>query len=242
VKGVGSIAVPMAPHDVEIVIRKPDGRTMDCRGRADRLGNFFCPNGPLVFDQAGVYRVYAHFSDGDRAGGVPGARAGWHQIYAVAKDTPYRVLFRPAFRKGDAVAGPLVADGEVSPPLRSGRVHYSVVAPGILIDEGAVDLVDSRFRLALYPDQIGAEFANLHDDPLSAPAWLAGYRFRDLMLWDLFARHTRRTLSHTIEVAAFVEGVDDRGAPATAGGKFVLRGERIMVPEMFLAPGAGGRP
>jgi hypothetical protein len=235
VKGVGSIAIPMAPHDVEIRIRKPDGQTMECRGRADRLGNFFCPDGSLVFDRAGVYRVYAHFSDGDRVGGVPGARAGWHQVYAVAADTPYRVLFRPPPPRRPTFESPIVVDGQVSPSLRVGRAYYSIVAPGILIDEGAVDLIDSRFRLTLSPDQITAEFANLHDHPAIFSMKLGGYAGEAQHVGNLLAGHTRRVLSDTIEITVFVEGVGANGDAATAGGKFILRGDRALIPAAFLA-------
>ncbi len=243
VKGVGSIAVPMTAHDVEIRVVKPDGQTLDCRGRADRIGNFFCPDGSLVYDQPGVYRIFARFAEGAAVGTVPGARAGWYRTYAVAKDTPYRVLFDGNLLKPVAFDEALNVAGQVEPPLRSGRVYYSVVAPGILIDEGAVDLSGGRFGVLLLPDQIGAEFANLHDHPSIVPLKFGGFPTpRGLAeLWQSMVGHKRRALSDTVEITIFVEGVDADGKPATAGGKFVLRGSRVMIPDAFLAPETAGR-
>lgn len=246
VKGVGSIAVPMVPHDANIDVYKPDGAVMSCHGRADEIGNFTCPDSPLVFDQPGVYRVDARFSEGQHEGTCAGAPGGSYQIYAVDAGSAHRVLF------DDSLPGPvktrdrIAIRGRVEPPIDGARVFYSVVAPGILIDEGQLSATDGHFELTLLPDELGAQFANLHDHPhLEENAFM--HRLLDLPLARPFDTGDRlqlllhglrdRKLSDTLEVTVFVQGTDEGGQPATAGGKLVLRGDRVVVPPAFLDGG-----
>lgn len=231
VKGVGSITVPMVPHDVKIVIHKPDGSVHECEGRADQIGNFVCPSGPLHLEQPGVYKVFTEFTEGEFSGNCVGSRAGWYKIYAVKKQSPYSVLFDASIQRPLDYDQPREISGIIDPPVKSGRVHYSVVAPGILIDEGENELKDGRFSFRFYPRQIGAQFTNLHEHLLGMQNLIRG---RSISLRNslktLFFGFEEKKLSDTIEFVVFFEGEDPKGQPATAGGKFVLRGERVIVP------------
>ena len=64
--------------------------------------------------------------------------------------------------------------------------------------------------------------------PLLEPA-SAGDRLR-LLAHGL----KERTLSDIVEVTVFVQGLDGRGEEATAGGKLVVRGGRMVIPPSFL--------
>jgi hypothetical protein len=250
VKGVGSIAIPMAEHDVEIVVKRPNGATLECRGKSDFIGDFSCAEGPLVFDQAGVYRVYSKFSKGAATGTCVGARGGWYQVYAVEKDSPHQLLFDYPMMRPVDLQKPFDVSGRIEPPLRNARIYYSLVTPGILLDEGDLDLPrDSRFRFRIYPDQLAAQFPNISEgaSPFAnfyiESAW---QRFVRLLRTNIKTLLTKpgnqvRQLVATIEVVAFAQGEDVQGKPATAGGKFVLRGPRVSIPRQFLEakPNAG---
>ncbi len=247
IKGVGSIAVPMVPHDVSIEIHKPDGDVLTCAGRADEIGNYTCPGGPLVFDQPGVYRVDARFSEGPHDGTCVGAPGGSYQMYAVDAGSPHRLLF-DASLPGPLEPGERVAlRGRIDPPLEDVTVFYSVVAPGILIDQGRLTSADGAFELTLWPDEMGAQYVNLHD-PIHLDENAFMHRLLDLPLarspltrehLDLLLHGaSERRLSDTVEVTVFAQGTGADGQPATAGGKLVLRGDRVVVPPAFLDTGA----
>jgi hypothetical protein len=123
-------------------------------------------------------------------------------------------------------------------PVITGTAYYSIVAPGILLDEGSVPLVDGRFDFRFLGDQLGAEFPNLKETSAVAAREppLTPRKFLDMLV----PRPAAERLSDTIEVVVFAQGHTADGAPATAGAKFVMRGGRLMVPRQFLAP-AGGR-
>jgi hypothetical protein len=242
IKGLGSIAVPMAPHDVEIVVKKPNGATQECRGRADFIGDFNCPTGSLVFDQAGVYRVYAKFSKGPATGECVGARGGWYQVYSVEKDSPYQVYFDYSLMKPVDINAPLRVGGRIEPPLKSGKFYYSVVTPGILMDEGEGEVRDNRFSFTIYPDQLAAQYPHISEmaSPFSMfyieSSWQRFYRLLKTNIRTLLTKPGMgtRVLTNIVEIVAFVQGEDQLGKPATAGGKFILRGRRVIIPRQFL--------
>jgi hypothetical protein len=244
IKGVGSIAVPMAPHDVAIAIRRPDGGVLECRGRADDLGVFACPNGPLVVDVPGVYRVQTAFSENGRTGTTVGSRAGAYNVYAVAKDSPFAVRFDASMPRRVDGDRELPVTGAVTPILRAGTAFYSVVAPGILLDEGEVPLERGRFAFHVLPAELNAEFPNVHDETPSdavVTPHRAGLSALAGFVGELVYGRPRPKLSDTIEVVVFAQGTDDAGKPATAGAKFVLRGDRVIIPPAF-RPAGEGRP
>lgn len=251
VKGVGSITVPMAPHEVLIDIHKPDSEVHHCRGRADEIGNFLCPEGAIVFDQPGVYRVFAKYWEGERTGVCPGARGGWYQVYAAEKDSAHQVLFDDSMRRQVPYEDTFIVSGRVEPAIKHGQGYYSVVAPGILMDEGTMEVRDSKFRFSIYPNQFGAQFANLFDllrlNLLDFRLVYLSRSYRDSQkgtdllrfLEVILHGYQHPFLSDTVEVTAFVEGEDESGRPVTAGGKFVLRGSRVVLIQDLLAGNAG---
>ncbi|GEM_PF-6876868 len=238
VKGVGSIAVPMAPHEAEINVLKPDGTVHACRGRTDFIGNFVCPSGPLIFDHPGVYRVFTKFWEQDKAGTCVGAKDGWYMVYGVEKDSPYRVRFDPSLQ-GRRVAydEPLVIAGKVEPPLHDARAYYSIVTPGILMDEGELPVAQNAFGLTFTPSQFGAQFPNLFEHPglfNDKPPLVRREDWR-AFFGNLLTGVTDKRLSDTVEITVFIEGTDERGERRSAGGKLILRGATVMLPELFVA-------
>ncbi len=241
-KGIGSLTVPMVPHHVMIQINKPGGEIFSCQGRADAIGNFACPEGPLSLDEAGVYRMRARFSEGGHTGAVAGARDGWFQFYAVDRESKHRVLFTSPAGHGVKVDDSLLVQGQVDPALSSGEAYYSVVTPGILLDEGRVPLRGGKFSFKVLLGELTAQFPNIHDHP----------RLPDFSFWrrclsidgralkqgltekvlTVLSGGGQRALSDTVEVTVFVKG-GEGAAQVTAGGKFVLRGGRVMVPARF---------
>ena len=244
IKGVGSITVPMVAHDVEIDVTRPDGQVRQCRGRANAVGNYTCPGGPLVLDQAGVYQVRSRFSSGGRQGTCVGAHGGRFRFYVVHKDSPHRVIFDRAMLKPVPARRALVVTGRVAPAVARARGYYSVVAPGIMLDQGRVALQGGRFRLKVNLEELMAQFSNLHDHPQGyrQPQWSRllelgpdplVHRLRDT-LQLLATGHRKKQLSDTVEVTIFVQGEDAAGRSVTAGGKLVLRGTRVIVPLQFI--------
>ena len=234
VKGVGSIAVPMAPHEVRIDVVKPSGKVHACRGRSEEIGIFTCPAGPLVLDEPGVYRVLAEFRSGSHKGVCPGSRGGWYRIYAIEKGTPYRVLFDPSLERPVGAAEALTIHGRVTPTPSSGTVYYSVVMPGMLLDEGQVPLEkDGRFAFRFLPAELGTEFANFLDAPTVSRSALT-HTSPLSFAWKLLAGFREQRFFRTVEINVFVEGVDAPGAAMTAGGKCVARRGRFVIPQPFL--------
>ena len=216
-----------------------DSETRPLRG-AERIAAYL----KTLPDQPGVYRVYSRFEENGRVGTCPGAPGGSYQIYAVDRDSPYRVLFADDLPRRLKDQDKLPVSGSVNPAIKQGAVYYSVVAPGMLLDEGRRPLTDGRFSFDLFPAEFSAQFTNLQDQPDLPNREPLGLRpaHWPRFLRTLFRGERDRRLTDTIEVAVFVEGRDADGRPATAGAKFILRGDEVVVPPMFLARRGGRRP
>jgi hypothetical protein len=237
VKGIGSVAVPLAPHEVEIKVEKPDGKEMVCRGRADAIGNYACAT-PLVFETPGVYRIYAAFWEGAARGACPGSKGGWYNVYCVNRYSQSRIFFDGGIpRMVDPPNGLLIC-GRVEPPIASGTLYFSLVKPGILMDEGAIPVKDGKFSYQLRPDQFSAEFPNIADVTWpSIPARLDFFQHLRRILRNTFAVNPKQmSLSDTFEFDAFVLGEDENGRQVTAGAKLILRGNRVIIPGQFVDP------
>ncbi|MBZ0270495.1 hypothetical protein K8I61_00550 [bacterium] len=240
VKGIGTMTVPMVAHDVHVTIVAPDGTRRQCDGRANDLGLYVCPGGPLVFDQAGVYRVRSEFREGAFTGTTVGAPGGWFQVYSVDANTRYRVLFHADTPREVRYGETLTIAGRVDPPMRDAVAYYTVVTPGILMDEGQQTMDGDEFRLRFFPHQFGDEFPNVKSHPahpLDSPRSLAEAFRRGIA--GLFGGYAEPGLSDTIEIGVFIEGVGPDGEKATAGGKMALRGGRVLIPAAFRDDSAG---
>ncbi len=233
VKGVGSVAVPMTSHNVEIIIEQPDASRFECRGRADFIGNFSCPNGPMVFEQPGVYRVFGRFWEGEHEGWTPGAMAGWYRVYAVDKHTSYTIQF-DRISESIGEKEPLVISGTVTPGMIRGKLYYSLVAPGMLLDEGEATLAGDRFQIKIFPDQFKAQFSNLHDHIDNILNLSSRTMVHPTLnyLGMLFSNSKEKRLAKTIEIVVFAEGIDATGHSVSAGAKAVMRGTQFLIPEL----------
>lgn len=240
VKGIGSVAVPMAPHNARIEILKPDGETIECSGRANAIGNFSCSK-KLVLNLPGVYRIHTEYEEKGKTGWCAGTFGGDYNVYAVQTDNPARVFFDGDIPGPVDYETPFVVKGAVEPALKRGKAYYSVVAPGLLIDEGEVGVKEGRFSMKIFPDQFGAQYPNLfgHPNLISQPfvdPYNPPVRFSEYA--QLLARgNVDKKLTDTVEVTVFVQGENGRGELTTGGGKLVFRGERAIVPGAFLKHG-----
>jgi len=106
------------------------------------------------------------------------------------------------------------------------------VTPGILMDEGVVEIQGGRFSVTLYPDQFGAEFANLYDHPVHIFEGFNPLRFYSLQAF--LSGNTKKELSDTVEITIFIQGRNAEMQNVTAGGKYILRGSRVILPQQFL--------
>ena len=169
----GGMVFPAVPADVTWKVTKPSGEVVLVRGKANRLGGVGGRT-RIPVDQPGVYRVKVAVRHKDLRGDVVGTRDGtfWHA--AVAKGNP-RLLRTslPAMKKVDSREGlriPLTWPRG----LRKARLHYAVLMPGQVLDQGVYRWGGGAFEYPFDPVQLSAQFSNFDARDFSTGKWKLG--------------------------------------------------------------------
>jgi len=157
--GLGGMVFPAVPARVSFRVQCPDGRELSLAGQADPLG-VFRSSETFRFSTPGRYRVYVDLAYDGKSGGLPGSSDGGFNLYAVEPGAP-RILSvdlppRTPVKPRDKVRIPLVLPDTVT----GGEIFYSVFMPGILMDEGALPIVNGGTEYRFRPAQFFRQFPN----------------------------------------------------------------------------------
>ena len=156
---LGLIVFPQVPAAIEETLTWPGGdRGETVKGDANAIGNF--PGGVFTLDRAGVYRVKVTADYKGKTGIVFGSGDGVFNHYVVEQDHPD--ILR--------IGLPPVSDFDVSKileiPMRiqdgytDAKVTYTVLFPGMLMDEGEFAMNSSPRAFRFIPSQFAAQFPN----------------------------------------------------------------------------------
>ena len=211
--GTGSLIFPCVTADVRVVITDPDGFETVFSGSGSRLGIY--SGGIYSFTKPGVHRVRPEGRFKGRRGDVLGSVDGVYNVYAVESDAEDLIRMEVDKRVTVPPDRTFPFRGHIREPLLDGRVVYTIVKPGVVMDEGEVPVVNGRFAVPFNPADFGIEYPNY--DTYSYSEYGDGIDMENRSLWD------------TVVITFFLEGHDGNGESVHSAKKIVIRGGRIDV-------------
>jgi len=139
---------PLLPAHISFSLTSPTGRVYATDGTADQLGSF-AGREKWVLDEAGVYEYTVKADWRGSQGFVPGLRDGRGYLFVAEKGQKDRrslsieTLPENAFSidKGLLIMGTSTAS----------RVYFTVIMPGVVIDQGEIRVVEGRFSYRFDP-------------------------------------------------------------------------------------------
>jgi hypothetical protein len=146
---------PILPASIHFVLTYPDGRQQVADGTGDRFGSFAGPTAwPL--DVPGVYRYQVTARWNGHEGRMPGLPESGGEFFVYSK-------VRPAGASGLRIEGPSqrtfsAATGvTIAGTTAATAVHYTLITPGAVIDQGMLPVRGGRFSFAFDPAAVHAK-------------------------------------------------------------------------------------
>ena len=216
--GFGGMVFPAVRADVTWTVTRPSGETVSITGRANRLG-VVRGSSLITADRPGVYRVKVRVRHSGLTGDVVGTRDGsyWHCVLPgvdlpLLKTSRGTTMRRVRPREGLRIA--------LTWPTRltDAKLHFSVLMPGQVLDQGVVRESGGAWTYRFDPKQMSVQFPNLDARDFGTGGW---------------------RLADTVVFQFFLEGVD-RGEKVYDSVRLVLRGEKLFNYEMLIRSGAKG--
>ncbi len=197
--------LPTVPAICEFSVTKPDGTCEHVRGQANQIGR--CYLGRVRCERPGIYRVKARAEYQGKSGDVLGSGDGGYNNYVVDSDrTPlFTCTSVNGVRHIDANRD-LVLSFEVADAVRIATVAYTVLMPGIIMDEGQIEVKGRTFHYAFSPTAAARQFS----------------------LYDIVDYVEQKPkLADTVVMVFFLSGTDSAGKPVYDAKKIVLRGQTL---------------
>ncbi|MEE8452081.1 MAG: hypothetical protein V3R99_09210 [Thermoguttaceae bacterium] len=175
---------PTLPSSVRWTVVTPSGRTIEHRGRANKIGHYYEPQDDFVVDEPGIYRVRVRLEhDGMTSAGpvepplpsgsVLGAEDDTYCCYVVSRgsDFPLDVDTPPQSVRLATDAGRNPGRGlsiRVSPPgaLSDVKVHVTAQLTGTVLESRDLPQRDGQYIYTYDPYRLGQVFTNLDRSPI----------------------------------------------------------------------------
>jgi hypothetical protein len=158
---LAGLVFPNISTPVSIEVTAPDGRTTVAAGRSDSLGAFSTRDSIYRIGLPGVYRARIRIDAGNgRVGTLVSSSDGGYNFYAVDPNEP------SAMHVDVPTEGPwdpsvdLVLPIRFEPGLKNKRLTYSVLMPGVLMDEGDTRVEGDQYDYWFSARQFHRQFPN----------------------------------------------------------------------------------
>ncbi|MEE2828225.1 MAG: hypothetical protein VX498_03470 [Myxococcota bacterium] len=198
---LGGMVAPAVQTDVEWTVTRPDGGVVTVEGRSTRLGIVRGTSG-VPADLPGVYRIRTHMTWGELIGDTVGTATGEFQHFVVPKEAESLLSSPlPAMQQIDVKEGweiPL----EWSEGLEDVEIHFGVIMPGRVLDQGFVEPAGSSYAYRFAPQQVAVQHRNYDARNYGTGEWEAA----DTVVLQFFLQASRA------------------GEPVYDAMRFVLRG------------------
>ena len=201
----GMVFPPVKDIECEKVINFPDGTKISSVGMSDKIGHLKMLPPFVVAKQPGVYKIQETCSFGKFSGDIIGTSDGSYNIYIDDQDTrkyfkinnPWLRHFRFKPEKGLNINGKIFKD-VVNP-----KITYSIVMPGIVMDEGTLLIKNNEFSYNFLPEEFNSQFPNYNyiQTHLDEEGEIGAKTVN-----RLFGGEYRYKLSDTVMMTFFLEG------------------------------------
>jgi|GEM_PF-442842 len=206
----GGASNPPVPADLETTVISPSGREFVYRLKANKIGVFpRSPDNVTPLSEPGVWKARQELAYAGRTGDVLGSLDGEYAFYVAPKD-PARAfeidLDLPPFSRVQP-GQPVLVSGTIPDDVAEGVVHYTIISPGVIVEEASVPMEDGSFRFVFDP-------------------WTLGER---LPFYDTMDHLTGRPiLADTLVFNLFFEGKRRNGKEVWGTKVFVMRGDKVI--------------
>jgi len=206
----GGASNPPVPADLETTVTSPSGRAFVYRLKANKIGVFpRSPGNVTRLTEPGVWKARQKLAYAGKTGDVLGSLDGEYAFY-VAPKNPARCfeidLDLPPFSRVQPGQAVLVS-GTLPDDVAEGVVHYTIISPGVIVEEGSIPAEEGRFRYVFDP-------------------WTLGER---LPFYDTMNHLTGRpVLADTLVFNLFFEGKRENGKKVWGVKVFAMRGDKVI--------------
>lgn len=158
----GMVFPPVQDIKCEKIINYPDGTKIVSTGISDEIGNLKMSPASVVAQQPGVYKVQETCNFGEFSGDVIGTIDGSYNIYVDDQDaTKYFAINNPLNRHfGFSPEKGLNIRGSILRGIIDPKITYSIVMPGIVMDEGELLINNNKFSYKFLPEEFNVQFPN----------------------------------------------------------------------------------
>lgn len=145
---------PLLPVSIHFVLTYPDGRRQVADGVGDRFGSFAGPaSWPL--DVPGIYTYQVGATWNGFAGRMPGLPDSGGEFFVYSKTRPAGStglrIEGSSQRTFSASVGTTITGSSTAP-----SVHYTLITPGAVIDQGDLPVKSGRFSYVFNPEAVHA--------------------------------------------------------------------------------------
>jgi len=183
---LGGMVAPVVQTDVEWTVTRPDGQEVVTNGRSTRLGIVRASEG-IAADIPGVYRVRTAMNWDDLVGDTVGTATGEFQHFVVPPDGP-RLLSSPTPAiHSISTEGGWEIPIEWPEDLEDVVLHFGVIMPGRVLDQGFVKPDGTTWAYRFAPQQVAVQHQNFDARDFGKGNWKAA----DTVVFQFFIEATR---------------------------------------------------
>jgi hypothetical protein len=203
-------ANPPVPAKLHSEVESPSGKVWSYDMQANCIGVFpRDPKNRTPLNEPGVWKARQRLSYKGKTGDVLGSGDGEYVFYVMPRDMSRRVSMttvQPFYFRIDP-EGELRIDGSVPDTVVEGKVYWTAISPGLILDEGCRELVGGRFSYRFIPKEMSY-----------------CYPFFDYK--NYMTGHPK--LADTVIITLFLVGKGKDGKKLYGVRTITLRGERVI--------------
>jgi hypothetical protein len=197
---------PIVPVNITFTLKFPDGRTLSTTGVSDQYGSFAAKD-RWVLDTPGIYQYSIDANWDGHPAVMPGLPPQGGELYVLEAKMPPNTkgiqISTPDGASVDPVAGAHIVGSSTAD-----TVHYTVVMPGAVLDQGDLTVTRGQFDYYFNP-------ADLH---------------ARAQTYDITDRTTGKpTLGDVVHLTLFSLETAPDGTPYHSFTRVIIRGNQIRV-------------
>ncbi|MBI4845055.1 MAG: hypothetical protein HY810_01035 [Candidatus Omnitrophica bacterium] len=194
-------------------ITTPGGKQYEFKGITNKIGlakMSAAEGAEIPIQEPGVYTVEGNCRYKDKKGDFAGTRDGKYFVYAVEPSAPNDILeLNLPARFSINYTDILRIKGAIKTPLRHAKVYYTVIMPGMIMDEGILEVNNEKFSYSFSPQDTAVQFPNY--DIIS------------------YTNPQAQEMADTVIFTFFLTGTDTADKTRHAVKRFILRGNQGFI-------------
>ena len=207
--GLGGTVFPPVESRAFGAIKFPNGETRTFEGQCNAIGKCRYPSSVFRLTEPGFYQVQQYVEAGGRRGGLTGAPDGTYPLFVLpAGAKPLLDLVQPSPTWLEPNT-PYTVVARLARPLADARVHYILLTPGAILDQGELAPSGGVFRYRISLPDLQRQFHPL----------------------DLYRPTGPLATADVMELTLFLEARDDARRPVFAARKIVIRSSMVFASE-----------